>query len=272
MNNYPASRIAQLAASSVWYTNANCSCPSDSMPGTVALATGASSKTHGMWYDTAYSRALWPPLNAGGTPDCSGPPGTPTNYDESIDLLYDPSLQYTVTSPGGGCATRNGVGGCGINPDALPRKLLANGSCVPWYPHNEVRRRRRAPARRRARRPAARRVGRSWPRGETSGRHRATKRRRTSRARADPRTCERGSGVGGWGPGGQVRVNTMYEVAKAGNYITLFSDKHLSYEARRNPPPARKRARAHTHSHSLTHSHTHTRNDPFARTGRGATR
>ena len=164
VNNYPSSRIAQLATSSIWYTNVNCSCPSDSMPGTVALATGASSKTHGMWYDTAYSRALYAPLNAGGTVDCSGPPGTDTNYDESIDLLYNPSLQYTVTNSNGGCTTYNGVGGCGINTDALPRKLLANGSCVPWYPHNEV------------------------------------------------------------------RVNTVYEVAKAGNYITLFSDKHLSYE------------------------------------------
>ena len=134
------------------------------MPGTVALATGASPRTHGMWYDVAYSRALYPPVTSGGAADCSGPPGTQTTYDETVDRLFDASQHFTVADPSGGCASRNGVGGCGINPDALPRKLLANGSCVPWYPHNEV------------------------------------------------------------------RVNTMYEVAKAANYLTLFSDKHLSYE------------------------------------------
>ena len=78
--------------------------------------------------------------------------------------------------------------GCGINKDALPLKLLPDGSCVPWFAHQEL------------------------------------------------------------------RVNTLFEVAKANNFITGYADKHLIYEVRR-------RIRAlnilyiHTYKHTFIHTY-----------------
>ena len=60
------------------------------------------------------------------------------------------------------CAVGNG---CGIDTSLLPLKKMPDGSCVPWFPHQEL------------------------------------------------------------------RVNTLFEVAKAGGFITGFADKHLVYEA-----------------------------------------
>lgn len=47
--NRPNSRIADFIRNGASYINANTSFPSDSFPGTAALLTGASPKTHGFW-------------------------------------------------------------------------------------------------------------------------------------------------------------------------------------------------------------------------------
>ena len=74
--------------------------------------------------------------------------------------------------------------GCGINKDALPLKLLPDGSCVPWFAHQEL------------------------------------------------------------------RVNTLFEVAKANNFITGYADKHLIYEVRR-----RIRLIYNTYMHACMHTY-----------------
>ena len=56
------------------------------------------------------------------------------------------------------------VNQCGIKPLSMPMKLLPNGKCVPWYPHNDL------------------------------------------------------------------RVNTIFEAAKAANFITAYADKHPVFE------------------------------------------
>ena len=96
--NKPSSRIVELLKGGVQYTNANTSYPSDSFPGTAGIITGASPKTHGFWYDVSYSRELYPPGSA-----CQGKPGTDINYDESVDMNFNGDLQFTVTTPDGGC-------------------------------------------------------------------------------------------------------------------------------------------------------------------------
>lgn len=49
------------------FTAPRCAGITDSFPGVLALLTGGSSKSHGVYYDDSYSRDLWCP----GTP-CNG--------------------------------------------------------------------------------------------------------------------------------------------------------------------------------------------------------
>ncbi|KAJ3303786.1 hypothetical protein HDU76_005299 [Blyttiomyces sp. JEL0837] len=125
--NKPTSNLATLATSGVVYSNAKNAFPSDSFPGLANIITGASPKTHGFYYDVAYSRALYAPDNV----KCTGNPGADITFDESIDL------DGTILT--GGCADFKFGNGCGLNATLLPKKKLADGSCVAWYPHNELR-------------------------------------------------------------------------------------------------------------------------------------
>ncbi|MBA3832875.1 MAG: alkaline phosphatase family protein [Chthoniobacterales bacterium] len=107
----PASALGQLSRQGVTYTHAFAMRPSDSFPGLLAIVTGGSPISTGVWYDNSYDRALLPPITFGG----GSTPGTNVLYDESIDLNPD---------------ARDGGGG--INPDALPRDPTTGN---PVYPH-----------------------------------------------------------------------------------------------------------------------------------------
>ncbi|KAJ3314572.1 hypothetical protein HDV04_006111 [Boothiomyces sp. JEL0838] len=157
IKNSPNSRIAQLAAGGAQFTKAKTSVPSDSFPGTTTLITGASPKTHGFYYDVAFSRNFY----AVGDVNCTGPIGNSFAYDESIELGTNSNGDSTRLD--GGCESGKFENGCGINVNALPFKKV-DGKCVPWFPHNEM------------------------------------------------------------------RVNTIYEVAKANGYFTGHADKHLAYD------------------------------------------
>ena len=126
VNNYvashPNSAFARLRRHGISYTNASTSKPSDSFPGLVALVTGASPRTAGVYYDDSYDRTFSPP----GDHACATV-GTETMYAENIDISYDATL---------GGSTRLDAGG-GINPDALPRDPATG--CSPVYPHQFVR-------------------------------------------------------------------------------------------------------------------------------------
>jgi hypothetical protein len=111
---HPSSTLARLARRGTTFPNASASKPSDSYPGLLAMLTGGSPRSTGVYYDDSYDRLLSPPGS-----DCSVQ-GTEVVYDESIDLDL----------------TRLDAGG-GIDPAALPRDG-AHG-CTPVYPHQFLR-------------------------------------------------------------------------------------------------------------------------------------
>jgi len=118
--------LAQLAQTGVTYVQAFTSRPSDSYPGMAALATGGTARSHGLFYDVNYDRALSPPALTtpygivGGAKLCPGNIGTQVGFDEEIDVDY---------------TKLDGAGG--INPNYLPRD--PNNNCAPVYPHNYIR-------------------------------------------------------------------------------------------------------------------------------------
>ncbi|MDE2384852.1 MAG: alkaline phosphatase family protein [Alphaproteobacteria bacterium] len=140
----PDSAFAKLMAHGVHFSNASTAKPSDSFPGLLAMVTGGSPKSTGVYYDDSYDRALSEPGS-----DCSKK-GTEVVYDESID-------KKTEAMDGGG----------GLDEAKLPRDG-ANG-CKPVYPHSFL------------------------------------------------------------------RVNTIFEVAKAAGLKTAWSDKHLAYDLVNGP-------------------------------------
>lgn len=107
---HPDSALAKVLAEGRRYTNATTQTPSDSFPTTLAMATGGSPKSTGVYYDVTWDRTLSP---AGS--DCSTT-GTVVSYKETIN--FDKN-------------SGSGVGD--INPAKLPRDP-AHG-CTPVYPH-----------------------------------------------------------------------------------------------------------------------------------------
>jgi predicted AlkP superfamily pyrophosphatase or phosphodiesterase len=113
----PGSALAELSEHGITYSNARTPANSDSFPGVLALVTGGSPLSHGVFYDYSYDRTIWAPDNK----TCAGPPGTQMIFDETIDVYV------------------NNVSQDVIDPDALPRFRDASGRCVPMYPHDAVR-------------------------------------------------------------------------------------------------------------------------------------
>lgn len=110
---HATSTLAKLAASGVQYTAAHTPTPSDSFPGLLALVTGGTPRSTGVYYDDSYDRTLYAP----GT-NCAGSPGTQVVFDES--LAYDSSKIFSG----------------GIDAANLPFERDANGNCKLVYPHD----------------------------------------------------------------------------------------------------------------------------------------
>ncbi len=117
VKSHPGSAMDELAGHGVTFSNARIPANSDSFPGILALVTGGSPHTHGVFYDYSYDRTIWAPDNK----TCSGPSGTQMIFDESIDVYV------------------GGVSQNVIDPNSLPRHLDRSGHCVPMYPHEAVR-------------------------------------------------------------------------------------------------------------------------------------
>jgi hypothetical protein len=147
--SHPNSALAELAGHGITYSNAHTPSNSDSFPGLLALVTGGSPLSHGLFYDVSFNRSIFDPSNT----TCQGQPGTQQVYDESID-------QYTGNPP---------VSLNKIDPAALPRYINQDGQCVPKFPHNAI------------------------------------------------------------------RVNTIFEVAKAAGGVTAWADKHPAYDLVNGP-------------------------------------
>ena len=117
--SHPNSALAELAGHGITYSNAGTPANSDSFPGLLALVTGGSPLSGGLFYDVSYNRSIFDPTNT----SCQGQPGNMQVFDESID-------QYTGNPP---------VSLNKINPAALPRYINENGQCAPKFPHNALR-------------------------------------------------------------------------------------------------------------------------------------
>jgi len=128
--------LAALGQTGVNYTRTSTSKPSDSAPGLMAIVTGGTPKTVGIFYDLAYDRVLAPPLNDTGNGVFSGtctpntPNGTSTEYEEGIDI------DQTQLNGGGPYSTIDG-GIESIDSTRLPRDPYNN--CAPVYPWNFIR-------------------------------------------------------------------------------------------------------------------------------------
>src|SRR5437870_11727322 len=62
IKTHPNSALAQLSRHGITYPQASCSKPSDSFPGLLAMVTGGSPGTTGVYYDDSYDRLLLPPV------------------------------------------------------------------------------------------------------------------------------------------------------------------------------------------------------------------
>jgi hypothetical protein len=118
VEGHPHSALAELSRHGVTYSNARTPANSDSFPGLLALLTGGSPISHGLFYDVSYDRALFDPTNT----TCSGKPGNTIVFDESIDVYNSAGVSLDV-----------------IDPAKLPRGLDHHGKCVPVFPHNAIR-------------------------------------------------------------------------------------------------------------------------------------
>src|SRR5690242_15277189 len=114
----PNSALAELAGHGITYSNARTPSLSDSFPGLLALVTGGSPISHGLFYDVSYDRTILDPTNT----TCAGSPGNMMVFDESIDLYNSANVSQNV-----------------IDPTKLPRVLDSHGNCVPLFPHSALR-------------------------------------------------------------------------------------------------------------------------------------
>jgi hypothetical protein len=120
----PGSALAGLVRRGTNFTHARSTFPSDSFPGTLALATGGTPKSTGVYYDDSYDRTYYQSQDT----SCTGPQGTEFIYAEPIDKNPD--------ALDGGVSAHNGAS---IDPTLLARTKTAGGQCVPVYPNQLLR-------------------------------------------------------------------------------------------------------------------------------------
>ena len=118
VGSHPKSALAELASHGVTYSNARTPSNSDSFPGLLALVTGGSPVTTGLFYDVSYDRTIFDPTNT----TCTGGAGNMMVFDESIDLYNSQNASLDV-----------------IDPTKLPRYRNGNGNCVALWPHSALR-------------------------------------------------------------------------------------------------------------------------------------
>jgi hypothetical protein len=130
--------LASLQSTGLNYVAASTSKPSDSFPGLMTIATGATPKTMGIYYDVSYDRSLDAPAKTTGNGLAAGPctpfglpTGTTTEYEEGIDL------DQTKLNGGAPGASLTDGGIASIDPTRLVRDPAAG--CAPVYPWNFVR-------------------------------------------------------------------------------------------------------------------------------------
>ncbi len=116
VSTHANSNLAALANSGVTFSNARTPSNSDSFPGLLALVTGGSPISTGIFYDVSYDRSIFDPTNT----TCASVKGNMMVFDESID-------NYS-----GGVSLNT------IDPTKLPNYRDANGVCQRLYPHTAL--------------------------------------------------------------------------------------------------------------------------------------
>ena len=111
IKTHPQSTLTRLGQMGITYTAASASQPSDSFPGLLAMVTGGTPRSTGVYYDDSFDRSLSPPGS-----NCATM-GTEVDYSEAIDVNVD------AVDAGGG-----------IDPAKLP--LDPKQGCTPVYPHS----------------------------------------------------------------------------------------------------------------------------------------
>src|SRR6202040_4099303 len=92
VEGHPNSAMAELSRHGITYSNARTPANSDSFPGLLALVTGGSPVSHGLFYDVSYDRTLFDPSNV----SCQGPAGNAMILDESIDKYSGGNVSLNV--------------------------------------------------------------------------------------------------------------------------------------------------------------------------------
>src|SRR5882724_12512752 len=105
--DHPASALSRLSRSGVTWDDARATTPSDSFPGLLALVTGGTPRSTGVYYDDSYNRTLYPPGS-----NCQGKQGTECTYFEIAEVDFT-----KLFSP--------------LDPDNLPHAKDAQGRCIP---------------------------------------------------------------------------------------------------------------------------------------------
>lgn len=109
---HPTSALAALVGRGTRYTGTTSSRPTDSFPGTLAMTTGGSPASTGIFYDVSWDDRLSPPGS-----NCSTR-GTAVIYDGQANI--DDTVVDAV-----------------IDPNKLPRD--PDNGCAPVYPHSYLR-------------------------------------------------------------------------------------------------------------------------------------
>lgn len=124
VSTHPDSNLAKLAGEGTTYTQANTPPPADSFPGMVALVTGGTPASTGIWYDDTINRSYLAPGSTRANP---GEPGAEVAWDESIDVGFNKG-QWGVA----GVDPNAFSGAKSIDPAALP---VNPKTFEPVYPH-----------------------------------------------------------------------------------------------------------------------------------------
>jgi len=93
--SHPNSALAELSRHGITYSNARTPANSDSFPGLLAMVTGGSPISHGLFYDVSYDRTIFDPTNTA----CAGSPGNNMVFDESIDRYTSANVSLDVIDP-----------------------------------------------------------------------------------------------------------------------------------------------------------------------------
>ena len=130
--------LAALAETGINYVATSSSKPSDSAPGLMALVSGGTPRTTGIYYDVAFDRTLDGPETTTGTGLAAAPctpfaipTGTTTDNDQGIDI---DDTKLNGGAPGH--ALTDGTA-ASIDPKKLSRNPAAG--CAPVYPWNFLR-------------------------------------------------------------------------------------------------------------------------------------